>query len=244
MKKLKWLFATLALLLLSSCNPLEVTHTIKCVKHNCTVVVTNHEYSDVELNINVTYETQGTRIVPNYKPLYKDPLIFDHWARGMQPAFSANKEIVPGGKSKTYTIEIPETLAGTTLVEAFIFVEAPNGLSTAYGKYSVFDVISTTGTVESPITYKLDCSGDRVKITVINDGTLGDKTIALYTNGNLKDSWQQFYSKSNQTLTFTSDPITDGIYLIEADVNGHQEQAEYLNYFDYHGGRTYCVPTK
>lgn len=243
-RSFRWLIPGLVLLL-SACNPLDVRPQVKCDDNSrvCTVTVTNNENRKVKYSLQVGYEPQGAEITPVYNPLYQNEERFDHWVRQVAYFFTTGGDLAPH-ESATFTATMPKEFfntPGQSLVDAFLQVDPPNGFSSAYGLYHSYATVSVPGNYDRPIRYTIACNRERAEITIINTGKWGDRQIALYLNGDLEKVWQLFTVKAGDTLTFTTDPIPEGTYLIEADVHGHREQVSFGK-IDYHGARAYCVP--
>lgn len=176
--------------------------------------------------------------------MYKNEQRFERWYRDISN-FHHVDGTLEAGETQTFSATMPDgffTTPGTNLVQAYLQTDPPNGFSTAYGKYFAYTSVRVFGTKGSylpyPINYRMTCR-DRVIVTVTNTGEWGDRTVALYLDGDLKNAWQTMIVKAGETQTFTSEPIPAGTVLIEADVHGHRDLESML---DYHAARTYCIP--
>lgn len=243
----KWLIVLALLgLVLVGCNPLEVTHTVSCSMATkiCHVTVTNLENREVEYSLSLGFEPTGVPVEPEFSRSAPERQI--GWRRNIYFSSTIGGVLEPGQKIEQ-DISLPDSIfnhPGQALVDAYLWTEAPNPFSSAYGFHHIYVTINVPGwRLAPPIVYQLTCSavtGD-IRLIVSYDGIWGDKNVALYLNNDLTKPWQVVAIRSGETREVFTVPLPEGTYLIEADIEGHRE-ISYDNQRDYHGYRQYCIP--
>lgn len=249
-KKFRWLILGLVLFL-SACNPLNVSLSpVSCDLGVCNFTITNHENNEVQPEgLEVRLENQGVPVIPVYNPLYNPKMrVVKNWERGVSHRITLPVEApLQSGETRTYSFHLPKLeVPGQTLVDVSLFIPAPNGFSTAYGRYHQYAVVQVSGEKDlQPFEYKIiTCTQNTLRVNVRNNGGWGYRQIGIYLNGNTKNAWKFTNPRPDGTDWVYTFDLPEGTTLVEVDVHGHQEQADYLDNLDYHGTRSYCVPTQ
>ena len=251
-KSLKWFFAALALLLVG-CNPLKVSLSpVDCNTANiCNFTVTNNENSEVQPEgIEVRLENQGVPVTPIYNPLYNPKMyIVKNWERGV-----SHRITLPVGaplqpdETRSYNFHLPKLeVPGQTLVDVSLFIPAPNIFSSSYGRYHKYAVVEVPGEKAIlPFEYKIiTCTQNTLRVLIKNHGGWGYRQIGIYLNGNLKNAWRITNPRPDGTDWLYTFDLPEETTLVQVDVNGLQEQPSFNPpSLDYHGARSYCVPTQ